>query len=32
MEISKHFAKAVYGEVKVSKMADLVDELEIDKI
>ena len=32
MEIFNHFAKAIYSEVKVSKMADLVDDIEIDNI
>ena len=28
----KQFAKPIYGEAKLSKMADFLDEIEIDKI
>ena len=32
MAIFKHFAKAIYSEAKLSKRADFVGEIEIDKI
>ena len=32
MVIFKHFAKAISSNAKLSKMADFVDEIEIDKI
>ena len=32
MAVFKHFAKAIYSEAKLSKMADFVDKIEIDKI
>ena len=32
MAIFKHFAKAIYSEAKLSKIADFVDKIEIDKI
>ena len=31
MAIFKHFAKAIWTKAKLSKMADFVDEIEIDK-
>ena len=29
MAVFKHFAKAIYGEAKLSKMVDFVDEIDI---
>ena len=32
MAVFQHFAKAISSNAKLSKMADFVDEIEIDKI
>ena len=32
MVVFKHFPKAIYNQAKLSKMADFVDEMEIDKV
>ena len=32
MAVFKHFPKAIYNKAKLSKMADFVDEMEIDKV
>ena len=32
MTIFKYFAKALYNKTKLSKIADFMDEIEIDKI